>query len=281
MNLDAWTTFLKVEETKADSTVDDLLRCLRRMERRGYDPDAPRPEVADFLKHQRGRGVSEYKKNVQVANAVLRFTGSKDKFPYPRKKRSQPVRLKDWEIERLRAYGHKDPLIVLRNRALVAFALQTGLRRVECSRFNASDLDTTNHTLHIPRPAKGGLVRTIPLDQEFLRPRGPFMSWLRARPTITSDPDAVWIAVGTGHTPNRMSDTKVGNLMTKTGAQCGVRASFVRTRHTRATELLRRGMHVRALQHYLGHADLKSTMVYLEMDDMDLNREFQRTRKHR
>lgn len=272
-------TFLIVREAKAESTTEDLLRVLRRMERRGWNPDGSEDETAEFLVHQKTRGLSEYRKNVQVANAVFRMRGTPVKFPYPKGRRSSPKRLKPREIELMRHVGAVDPLEMLRDRAIVEFALQTGMRRSEVARFRAGDLDEEERTIHIPVPAKNGLVRTIPLDPEFLKPRGPFMSWLRARPVVKADPGAVWVRLSRGG--GVMTPANVGNLMTQIGQRCGVRANFVRTRHTRATQLLQRGVHVRYLQMYLGHAKLDSTMVYLEADDHDLRREFDRVRGKR
>lgn len=274
--------YLLVEAGLATATVDDLLRCLNRMERRGFDPDADRPRWALFLATEKERGLrSEFKKNVQVVNALQAWRGTGPKFPYPSKKRSVPKRLTQQQVRQLLAAPHANPLILLRNRALAAFALQTGMRRVEVARFNESDLNLEEHLLHIPRPAKGGLVRSIPLDPEFLAERGPFLSWLRARPRVESDPEAVWVSAVPGQATKRMTANKVGSLLTSIGQATGVPASFVRTRHTRATELLRRGVHVRYLQYYLGHSDLKSTMVYLEADEYDLKQEFDRLRRKR
>lgn len=278
---EGFDTFLVTQATLAPDTIDDLYRCLRRMFRRGFIWQSVEDEAVTglFLKQQAPRGASEYKKNVQVVNLILRWQGSRLKYPYPKRQRSQPVRYKSQELRSLRAFGHSNPLVVLRNRALVEMALQTGMRRGEVARFRVNDLDVDEGTLEIKKPSKNGLIRTIPVDPSFLAPKGPFMSWLRARPVVHDDPGAVWVNLVGGQPAGAMSKEKVGQLMTVIGKACGVRANFNRSRHTRATELLQRGLHPRYVQFYLGHADLKATMVYMEADEYDLKREFEKVRR--
>ena len=43
------------------------------------------------------------------------------------------------------------------------------------------------------------------------------------------------------------------------------RVSIHTLRHSYATHLLEAGVHIRAIQHYLGHSQLETTMVYLHL----------------
>ncbi len=49
--------------------------------------------------------------------------------------------------------------------------------------------------------------------------------------------------------------------------QAGIRkrASIHTLRHSYATHLLEAGVHIRAIQRYLGHSQLETTMVYLHL----------------
>lgn len=52
--------------------------------------------------------------------------------------------------------------------------------------------------------------------------------------------------------------------MDKISDETGVNVNFNRTRHTRATELLEKGLDIRYIQVYLGHAKLGTTEGYAE-----------------
>ena len=60
----------------------------------------------------------------------------------------------------------------------------------------------------------------------------------------------------------------------------GIVAALCRMRHSRhsfATEMLRLGVSLPALMHLLGHKDIRMTMRYVEVSQLDLHREFDGT----
>jgi integrase/recombinase XerD len=53
------------------------------------------------------------------------------------------------------------------------------------------------------------------------------------------------------------------------------------SRHTFATEMLRLGISLPALMQLLGHKDIHMALLYLEVTQQDLQREFHRPPTHR
>jgi integrase/recombinase XerD len=132
-----------------------------------------------------------------------------------------------------------------------------GLRASEAARLRIDDVDGKRMVVWV-RQGKGDKDRQVPLPRrtlqslrEYWRDRRPPQPWLF--------PD------GTGKAPvNR------GTLVRAVRAalqQSGIRkrVSCHTLRHSYATHLLERGADLRTIQGLLGHANIKSTIVYLHL----------------
>jgi site-specific recombinase XerD len=62
-------------------------------------------------------------------------------------------------------------------------------------------------------------------------------------------------------------------------AGCTSRVNLHRLRHTFATEMVRLGVSLPALMQLLGHKDIRMTLRYVEVSQLDLQREFHRARQ--
>lgn len=69
-----------------------------------------------------------------------------------------------------------------------------------------------------------------------------------------------------------MTGDHVSRLFTKWGKKIGVKISPHRFRHTTATKIANSGCNLKSLQKLLGHADIKTTMGYVEVGIDDLRK---------
>jgi integrase/recombinase XerD len=132
-----------------------------------------------------------------------------------------------------------------------------GLRASEAARLRIDDVDGKRMVVWV-RQGKGDKDRQVPLPRrtlqslrEYWRDRRPPQPWLF--------PD------GTGKAPvNRGTlDRAVRAALQQSGIR--KRVSCHTLRHSYATHLLERGADLRTIQGLLGHANIKSTIVYLHL----------------
>jgi len=156
-----------------------------------------------------------------------------------------------------------------RERAVIAFALDTGARLGEIAGVRRSDisaqLGTDGATHHQVRlPAAKAAARVVPLT----RPAAALLTGI-------GDADHLWLSAYNNSAPG-------GDPMTPRALQLLIRRATKRTlgreygphalRHTFATMYLRAGGDVESLRRILGHSNVSTTLVYLHLVADDLSR---------
>lgn len=168
--------------------------------------------------------------------------------------RSLPRALRHEHVARLLAAcpGTREELIVL-------LAVQEGLRRGEIARAQLGDVDFNEHALFVR--GKGGHERVLPVTDE---------TWSALTRYLGEYPAHAGPLVRSYTRPKSgLSPLSVGALVVKIMRDAGLKTaahdgfSLHPLRHTAATDMLRAGAHVRDVQRALGHANLKTTEVYL------------------
>jgi len=161
----------------------------------------------------------------------------------------------DDEVKRLvRVTDAKTGITGIRDRAILAVMLDTGVRASELCNLRLSDIDWPRHRLLV-HLGKGQKDRWLPLGAETQR---RLKLWLRVRWDHPSD--RVWLTL-------RREPFTYGALNSsflKLGEYAGVTdCTPHRTRHTFSAAYYRAHKDVIALQQLLGHADIGVTMKYL------------------
>lgn len=151
------------------------------------------------------------------------------------------------------------------NRAYLTTVYTCGLRLHEALNLQVPDIDSQRMLIHVHR-GKGAKDRYVPLPESTLQVLRSYWSTHR---------NPVWIFPRLGRTG------KEGPTATKPANRGTVQAALRRTlkdlpqikkhvtvktlRHSYATHLLEAGVSIRAVQQFLGHASLSTTMIYVHV----------------
>lgn len=185
-------------------------------------------------------------------------------IPQKRFDRRQVSFLKPEEVEAVLAAPDLGRWEGRRDHALIALALQTGLRLSELTGLRCGDVELRTGA-HVRCIGKGRKERCVPLTSMNV---AILRAWCRERVGLQGDP------LFPTRTGRRLSDDAVAarlNLYSDVaGQECpslhAKRLTPHVLRHTCAMTLLREGVDVAVIALWLGHADMRSTNAYLHAD---------------
>ena len=151
------------------------------------------------------------------------------------------------------------------NRVFLSTVYACGLRLQEAQCLEVEDIDSARLMIHVHR-GKGAKDRYVPLPKATLQ-------HLRAHWKTHRHPRLIFPALGrsgqgarTATTPMAKASIQGALRQAKQAADIHKRNVCVHTlRHSYATHLLEAGVNLRAIQQYLGHTRLETTMVYLHL----------------
>jgi integrase/recombinase XerD len=172
--------------------------------------------------------------------------------------------LTDGEVDALLAAPNRSTWIGRRDHALLALAVQTGLRAAELTGLTCADV-VVGVAAHVRCRGKGRKHRSTPLStqtQAVLRP------WLKERRGQPTDPLFPSLRGGP------LSHDALAHLLATHLHTAGHRCPTLRAknvtphtlRHTCAMNLLQHGVDTTVIALWLGHATTKTTQIYLHSD---------------
>ena len=158
-----------------------------------------------------------------------------------------------------------------RDLAIVALMLLDGLRSCEVLQLQLQDLSFSEARLHVF--GKGGKQRFLPLPPDTLQ---VLQNYLHLERPLTNSP-ALFVSLKGRHRGYPMSAAGLRSLFRHHRLRSRVpQANPHRFRHTFGTEMVRAGMSLPALMQLMGHADIQTTMLYVQLAPEDVWREFAR-----
>jgi integrase/recombinase XerD len=165
----------------------------------------------------------------------------------------------------------------LRDRAVLEVLYATGLRLSEAWGLDLYDVALEERRLLV-RGGKGGRDRVVPLTEAAVYWVARYLG--EARPALLFAPrrrkarqglqtsGALWVTKAGG----RLGRERITQLIARSAATAGVRASAHTFRHACATHLLRGGASVADVARLLGHTNLDTTERYTDVTIEDLER---------
>lgn len=201
---------------------------------------------------------------VKVRVSALRFLYWKtlkrrdlyfDDLPMPKTPLKLPVVLSPEEVTRLIEGASS-----LKHRTMLMVLYATGVRRAELARLKVSDIDSKLMVVHI-RQGKGQRDRDLPMTPKLLEALREYWRWSRSKVYLFPSP---W---SPSDREEPITPKSIYNACKGAAERAGLtkRIGPHTLRHSFATQHLDSGTDLRTIQHLLGHADLKNTLVYLHL----------------
>jgi len=178
--------------------------------------------------------------------------------PMPKLKRPRPVIFTPEEVSALLEATNTP-----RDRAMLLFLLDSGVRRAELVALDVGDVDLQRGIIHV-RSGKGGKDRVTFLSDESLR---ALQKYLRERVNIAPD-SPLWL---TFTTHKRLTAQGARMVFRRLSERTGIEHATPHTfRRTCATWCLQRGMNVYQTAAILGHSDITTLKHYLRFTEQNL-----------
>lgn len=282
--------YLEIERGRSEKTVRNYHFYLKRFSDWAKSP-APGEITGELIRKYRlhlnrdisGRDESQLKKNTQnyhliALRAFLKYLAKRDvktmaaeKIELAKQGTRQVSFLEPEELKRFLSAPEQDPTIVgQRDKALLELLFSTGLRVSELAslRIDAVNLKMDEFTVL----GKGSKHRVVFLSEAAKRAVKAYLD--RRRDTspymfVRHDRARKFMPSSQPLTPR-----SVQRIVDRYAREAGITKPVTphTLRHTYATDLLRNGADIRAVQQLLGHESITTTQVYTHITDKELKR---------
>lgn len=256
------------EEYKND--LGDLIQFLeeRGVEKIGDQLDLSHLETYLAELESRGLAASTRRRKTYSIKSFFRFleghglieNNIATKLIPPKAPKREPRFLTELEYKALlRACSHHP-----RDAAVIELFLQTGIRLGELINLTTDDVKLPKRISRAPDNVgilnitrKGGDTVTIPLNYKACR---ALKTWLKVRPDVATD------ALFVTKFKESMGRRAVHRLVKKYLKEAGIKGASVHSlRHTFGTHHVAKGTDLKTLQETMGHADLSTTSLYVQL----------------
>lgn len=162
--------------------------------------------------------------------------------------------------------------MTVRDRAIVALLIDTGIRASECCALDLADLDLEDSSILI-RIGKNDNQRKLIFEEETRR---LLHEWLTARGDEGAALFVSMHANGEGKVGDRLSSNGLYAAVKRAADEVGLGkiVSPHKLRHTCAVTLLDNDVSLDVVQAVLGHADIKTTLIYTHVSRARLRKSY-------
>ena len=149
--------------------------------------------------------------------------------------------------------------------------LLQGLRSCEVRSLNCEDVQFSESQIRVP--GKGKKTRVLPLDRD----SGKLLDHYLCLERPPHCGQALFVSLKGPSRGNRMTPAGLRSLFRHPRQSTGVsKANPHRFRHTFASDMIRAGISLPALMQLMGHAQIQTTMVYLQLTPQDVRDQYAR-----
>ncbi len=199
-----------------------------------------------------------------VARAIrtlLRFWHKEGYLPQPVTFDMPKIRQKRLQFLNAEQLKRVLPVCDLREKAIVMFAVDSGLRRAEICNLNREDVDLQTGSVRV-RQGKGRKDRLAVIGAATRR---VLLRYFASAPDKRPEAPAFQTQDGRRFAPGGLQ-----SLLIRLGKKCGVKLSVHALRRSFATLALQNGMDLVSLQTLLGHSDISTTRRYIQWLEADI-----------
>lgn len=158
-----------------------------------------------------------------------------------------------------------------RDLAIVGLMLLQGLRSREVLALNRQDVSLTEAQICVH--GKGNKPRLLPLAPESVQLLDHYLRL--ERPDVVTPP--LFVSLKGGARGQRMTPAGLRSLFRHHRHTTGVKkANPHRFRHTFASDMVHAGVSLPALMRLMGHANIQSTLIYVEVTPLDVYQQYAR-----
>ena len=186
-------------------------------------------------------------------------TSPMDGVDIPRVPAAFPVILSGREIQKLLRAAKSGTWYGVRNHSILATFLDTGLRLSELINLEAADVDLQSLSIRV-RNGKGSKDRLVYIGRTLAR---SLRRWAEVRPYgLAAD---AYFSTRDGR---RLDKRNVARILERISARAGLGDRRIHPhllRHTFATHFIKNGGDPFSLQRLLGHSDIQTTMIYVNL----------------
>lgn len=173
------------------------------------------------------------------------------------------------EVDRMKAGIDVSKWEGQRNRAIIEVLFSCGLRVSELVSLHLSDLYLDQHFVRVL--GKGQKERLVPISDVAIR---ELQLWFIRRNELkikAGEADYVFL----NRRGNHLTRTMILIMLKRAALDAGIKKTVSphTLRHSFATELLKGGADLRAIQAMLGHESIRTTEIYMHMDTTQLREE--------
>jgi integrase len=158
-----------------------------------------------------------------------------------------------------------------RDLAIVGLMLLQGLRSAEVLALNRDDVLLSEAQLRVP--GKGNKLRLLPLAPETVKLLHHYLRLERPNPSTA----ALFVSLKGRARGTRMTPAGLRSLFRYHRQATGIQlANPHRFRHTFASDMIRAGMSLPALMQLMGHSDIQTTLIYVNVTPQDVYLQYAR-----